>query len=75
MSVGLGVVLLVIGLILVTHAVSLPASWEAHISHHWLGWILIWIGILGIVIGLVETWMWRRRGRTYVDRRDRPDVF
>lgn len=73
MGIGLGVVLLVVGLILVTHAVSLPASWEAHISHHWLGWILIWIGILGIVLGLIETAMWRRRSRIWIDR-DRPPV-
>lgn len=53
MIIGVGIVLLVVGLILVTGAVDLPASWSSDIAGDTLGWILIAVGALAIVLGLV----------------------
>lgn len=61
MGIGLGIVLLVIGLILVTGAVDLPQSLDDAIASNTVGWICVVVGALAIVLALV---MNRQRGRT-----------
>ncbi len=63
MGIGVGIVLLVIGLILVTGAVDLPASFEDVVATSTVGWILILVGVLGIVLGLLAS---RQRSHTTV---------
>ena len=63
MGVGVGIVLLVIGAILVTGAVDLPASVDDMVATSTVGWILILAGALGIVLGLIAT---RSQSRTTV---------
>jgi hypothetical protein len=69
MGIGVGIVLLVIGLILVTGAVDLPASVDDVVATSTVGWILILAGVLGLVLGLIAT---RNRSHTTVveERRD-----
>ena len=50
MGIGLGVVLVVIGLILVTGVVNFDISF---IDDQGLGWILLVVGVLAIVLALV----------------------
>lgn len=50
MAIGLGIVLIVLGLILVLEAVTIDVP---GIDEPTLGWILLLVGILGIVISLV----------------------
>lgn len=61
MGIGLGIVLLVIGLILVTGAVDLPQSFDDAIASNTVGWICVVVGALAIVLALV---MNQQRGRT-----------
>ena len=63
MGFGVGIVLLVIGLILVTGAVDLPAAVDDVVATSTVGWILILAGALGIVLGLIAT---RSRSHTKV---------
>ena len=63
MGIGVGIVLLVIGLILVTGAVDLPASFEDVVATSTVGWILILVGVLGIVLCLLAS---RQRSHTTV---------
>lgn len=70
MGIGVGVLLLVLGLIVLTRAIHLPASWEAHISHHSLGWILVVAGVVALLLGLLESRGRRRRVDTVVTRDD-----
>ncbi len=67
MGLGLGVVLIVLGLLLVTPAVTFDI---AGVDDVMLGWILLIAGVLSIVVGLVAT---RNAGRTTVveERRER----
>jgi uncharacterized membrane protein HdeD (DUF308 family) len=67
MGLGLGVVLIVLGLLLVTPAVTFDI---AGVDDVMLGWILLLAGVLSIVVGLVAT---RNAGRTKVveERRER----
>lgn len=58
MGIGIGVVLLVIGLILVTGVVTVDLNF---IDDQGLGWILLIVGILAIVLALV---MNAQRSRT-----------
>ena len=69
MGFGVGIVLLVIGAILVTGAVDLPASVDDYVATDTMGWILLLAGALGIVLGLITT---RSRSHTTVveERRD-----
>ena len=55
MGFGVGIVLLVLGLILVTEAVDMPASVDDVVATSTVGWILILAGVLGIVLGLIAT--------------------
>ncbi len=61
MGIGLGIVLLVLGLILVTGAVDLPASVDDVVDSSTLGWILVIVGGLAVVLALV---MNQQRSRT-----------
>ena len=71
MGFGVGIVLLVLGLILVTDSVDLPASVDAVIATTTVGWILLLAGVLGIVLGLVAT---RRGSHTTVVEEQHRDV-
>ena len=53
MGIGVGIVLLVLGLILLTGAVDLPDSMENAIAGETLGWILFFAGVLALVLSLV----------------------
>ena len=68
MGFGVGIVLLVLGAILVTGAVDLPASVDDVIATTTVGWILILAGTLGIVLGLIATTR-SRRSHTVVEER------
>ena len=61
MGIGIGIVLLVVGLILVTGAVDLPTSIDNAIASETLGWICLVVGALAIVLALV---MNAQRSRT-----------
>lgn len=61
MGIGLGIVLLVIGLILLTGAVDLPASVTDAIEAGTIGWICVIMGALALVLALV---MNQQRSRT-----------
>jgi hypothetical protein len=64
-----GIVLLVIGLILVTGAVDLPASVDDVVATSTVGWILVIVGALGLVLAVLAM---RSRSHTTVveERRD-----
>ncbi|WP_310961934.1 DUF6458 family protein [Nocardioides terrisoli] len=72
MGIGLGIVLLVIGLILATDAVSLPSSWQDHIDGNTLGWILIIVGALAIILALVMNAQRSRTTHVEERRTDQP---
>jgi hypothetical protein len=61
MGIGIGIVLLVIGLVLVTGAVDLPQSIDDAVAGDTLGWIFVVVGALAIVLALV---MNQQRSRT-----------
>lgn len=61
MGIGIGIVLLVIGLVLVTGAVDLPQSIDNAVAGDTLGWIFVVVGALAIVLALV---MNQQRSRT-----------
>lgn len=53
MTIGLGIILLVLGLILLTSAVDLPDELANAIASEPLGWIFVIAGGLAIVIGVL----------------------
>lgn len=53
MGIGIGIVLLVIGLILLTGAVDLPAAVTDSIEAGTIGWICVIMGGLALVLALV----------------------
>jgi NADH:ubiquinone oxidoreductase subunit H len=53
MGIGVSVVLLIIGLVLLTHAVDLPASVTNHIAADTVGWICVIVAIIGFAIALL----------------------
>lgn len=69
MGIGIGIVLLVLGLILVTGAVDLPAEIDDAIAGETLGWILILAGVLALVLALVIFRPRTRPGSTEVTER------
>lgn len=71
MGIGIGIVLLVIGLILVTGAIELGAV-DSYVESETLGWILVIVGGLAIVLALVMSQQ-RSRHTTVVDDRRPPD--
>ncbi len=52
MGIGIGIVLLVLGLILVTGAVDLPAEMDDAIAGTTLGWIFLLVGLLAIALAV-----------------------
>jgi uncharacterized membrane protein HdeD (DUF308 family) len=64
MGIGLGIVLLVIGLILVSGVVNFDLS---YVNDNGLGWILVIVGALAIVLALVINA--QRSRTTRVERR------
>ncbi|HEY0889815.1 MAG TPA: DUF6458 family protein [Nocardioides sp.] len=69
MGIGIGIVLLVLGLILLTGAVELPQAMADNIASETLGWILLAAGILSLVLALVLNRQRRHTSDTYVERR------
>jgi NADH:ubiquinone oxidoreductase subunit H len=53
MGIGISVVLLIVGLVLLTHAVDLPSSVTDHVAADTVGWICVIVAILGFVIAVV----------------------
>lgn len=52
MGIGISIVLLVIGAVLLTDAVTIPSSITDHVNADLIGWICIGVGVLGIVLAL-----------------------
>jgi hypothetical protein len=67
MGIGIGIVLLVIGLVLVTGAVDLPQSLDDAIAGDALGWIFIVVGALSLILALVINQ--QRTRTTHVEER------
>ena len=65
MGIGLGIVLLVIGLILVSGVVNFDMN---YIDDNGLGWILVVVGALAIVLALILN---AQAGRAHVTRTER----
>ena len=63
MGIGLGIVLLLAGLILVTDVVNFDVC---YVNDNGLGWILLVVGVLAIVLALVLN---QQRGHTSPTRR------
>lgn len=68
MTIGLGIILLVLGLILLTGAVDLPDDIANAIATEPLGWILTIAGVLAIAIGVLLS-VNRSRHTTAVEHR------
>ncbi|QBR93154.1 DUF6458 family protein [Nocardioides euryhalodurans] len=67
MGIGIGILLLVIGLILLTDAISLPDAVTDVVDAQTVGWICTIVGILAIVLVMV---MNQQRSRTtHVEKR------
>lgn len=67
MGIGVGIVLLVIGLILVTGAVNLPDAIAQNIASDMVGWICVVVGVLALVLALVLNQ--QRTKTTHVEER------
>ena len=67
MGIGISIVLLVVGLILVLDAVSLPSAVTDVVATHTVGWICIVVAIVGLVIAVAT--MRRGRDTTVVEER------
>ncbi len=65
MGIGVGIVLIVLGLIGVTGAVTLPASIQDNVAGETLGWIFLVVGVLAVVLALVMNQ--QRQKATYVE--------
>lgn len=53
MGIGISAVLLIIGLVLLTHAVDLPSSVTDHVAADTVGWICVIVAIIGFVVALL----------------------
>jgi hypothetical protein len=67
MGIGVGILLLVIGLILVLDAITLPDSVTEVIDAGTIGWICVIVGALGLVLALVMNQ--QRSKTTHVEER------
>lgn len=67
MGIGIGIVLIVLGLIGVTGAITLPDAIQDNVAGETLGWIFLVVGILAIVLALVMNQ--QRQKATYVEER------
>ena len=54
MGIGISVLLLVVGLVLLTHAVDLPTSVTDHVAASTVGWICVIVAILGFALALLS---------------------
>lgn len=52
MGIGISAVLLIIGLVLLTGAVDLPASVTDHVATTTVGWICLGVSILGFALAV-----------------------
>jgi hypothetical protein len=52
MGIGISALLLIVGLVLVTGAVNLPASVNAHVATNTVGWICVGVAILGFILAV-----------------------
>jgi protein-S-isoprenylcysteine O-methyltransferase Ste14 len=52
MGIGISVLLLVVGLVLLTHAVDLPSSVTDHVAADTVGWICVIVAVLGFALAL-----------------------
>ncbi|NYD40257.1 DUF6458 family protein [Nocardioides panaciterrulae] len=64
MGLGVGVVLLVIGLVLLTGAVDLPSAVTDVVDTGVVGWICVVVGVLGLALFLTTG-----RRRSHVEQR------
>ncbi len=55
MGIGISVVLLVVGLVLLTGAVDLPAGVTDHVATDLVGWICVGVAILGFVLAIAAS--------------------
>jgi NADH:ubiquinone oxidoreductase subunit H len=55
MGIGISVVLLIIGLVLLTHAVTLPASVTQHVAANTVGWICVIVAVVGFAVALLAS--------------------
>jgi len=53
MGIGISVLLLILGLVLLTHAVDLPASVTDHVAADTVGWICVIVAIIGFAVALL----------------------
>jgi uncharacterized membrane protein HdeD (DUF308 family) len=67
MGIGVGILLLVIGLILVLDAITLPDSVTEVVNADTIGWICVIVGALGLVLALVMNQ--QRSKTTHVEER------
>jgi hypothetical protein len=65
MGFGVGAILLVIGLVLVTGAVDLPSGIQDVVATNTVGWICVVVGVLALLLPLTL----QRRSRTHVEER------
>ena len=67
MGIGIGIVLIVLGLIGVTGAVTLPDAISDNVAGETLGWIFLVVGVVAVVLALVMNQ--QRQKSTYVEER------
>ena len=63
MGIGIGILLLVVGLILLTGAVDLPQAVDDAVATDTVGWICLVVGILALVLAVMSM---QRGSRTEV---------
>jgi len=67
MGIGVGILLLVIGLILVLDAITLPDAVTEVVNAETIGWICVIVGALALVLALVMNQ--QRRKTTHIEER------
>jgi len=67
MGIGVGILLLVIGLILVLDAITLPDAVTEVVNADTIGWICVIVGALALVLALVMNQ--QRRKTTHIEQR------
>ena len=67
MGIGVGILLLVVGLILVTGAVDVPESIQDNVATDTVGWICVIVGALALVLSVVINQ--QRTHTTHVEER------
>jgi Domain of unknown function (DUF6458) len=67
MGIGVGILLLVIGLILVLEAITLPDAVTDVVNADTIGWICVIVGALALVLAVVMNQ--QRRRTTHIEER------